>query len=398
LRVICIAPTRRTSGAAIYSKKLYSRIPSQIISGEDSISHLVNALALAGQRADLYHIQFEYRGFGGFGRSLLLLVVLSLVLGLRRPVVVTLHGILTRESLEGRSYKNLAFLAYFACLRLAAKLIDAIIVPSELMRTTLRQNFGVTNATVIPLGTDAPKLTSPKKPEASLVVSYGFVRPHKGIDLLIDAVAQVRKTHPDIKLTIVGGLARQEEAPYLDYLQRKVEQHSIASDVKFINRSLTDEEKESLFSEAVALVLPYTDRFVECSAVVHDFAGYGVPLICSEAPRFSELHDGFDCRKVNASPDMLAKAILTFLDNPVSGHRIAENLKLRVSSESWLVVAQLHLDLYARVCNFHEQGALVRDEARSRVQLTSIRFKKKRERPSETTLELAARHHESQRE
>jgi glycosyltransferase involved in cell wall biosynthesis len=349
--VASIAPTRQTSGAAIYSRKLYSRFPSQIISGEKSISKLITTLAR--QRADLYHIQFEYRGFGGFGRSLFLLVALSFGLGLRRPVVVTLHGILTRTSLEGRSYKDLVFLAYFVCVKLTAMLSDAIIVPSELMRATLRQIYGVTNTTVIPLGTDAPRFVSPRKPRPSYIVSYGFVRPHKGIDLLIEAVAQVRRFHSDIKLTIAGGLARQEEAPYLNYLKEKVEEYSMASNVEFVNRSLTEEEKSRLFSETVALVLPYTDRFIECSAVVHDFAGYGVPLICSEAPRFSELLDGFDCRKVNAAPDVLAQTILTLLHDPMFGYRIAENLKLRVDSESWTVVARLHLDLYARVCGAH---------------------------------------------
>jgi glycosyltransferase involved in cell wall biosynthesis len=353
---VCIAPTRRTSGAAIYSRKLYSRFPSQIISGEESVYKLITTLA--GQRADLYHIQFEYRGFGGFGRSLLLLVALSFALGLRRPVVVTLHGILTRTSLEGRSYKDLAFLAYFVCVKLTAILSAAIIVPSELMRVTLRQIYGVTNTSVIPLGTDEPKLVSFRKPSASYIVSYGFVRPHKGIELLIEAVAQVREFHSDVKLTIAGGLARQEEAPYLDYLKEKVEEYGMASSVEFVNRSLSEEEKSRLLSETVALVLPYTDKFVECSAVVHDFAGYGVALIVSGAPRFSELLDGFDCRKVNASPAMLAKTILALFDDPMSGHRIAENLRLRVNSESWTVVAKLHLDLYRKICRSQEQKSM----------------------------------------
>lgn len=311
--------------------------------------------ALVRQRADLYHIQFEYRGFGGFGRSLLLLVALSFVLGLRRPVVVTLHGIITRTSLEGKYYKDLAFLAYFVCVKLASKLTDVLIVPSELMRATLRQVYDVTNVTVIPLGTDAPVLMSPREPGASFIVSYGFVRPHKGIDILIDAIAMVRKTHSKIKLTIAGGLARQEEAGYLNYLRTKVEENGIASCVEFVDRSLSEEEKSKLLSETVAVVLPYTDKFVECSAVVHDFAGYGVPLICSEAPRFSELCDGFDCLKVKASPGVLANAILTLLDNPMMGHKIADNLKLRVNSESWNVVAGLHLNLYRRVCGFQER-------------------------------------------
>jgi glycosyltransferase involved in cell wall biosynthesis len=323
-----------------------------MISGEESISKLITTLI--GQRADLYHIQFEYRGFGGFGRSLLLLVALSFALGLRRPVVITLHGVLTRTSLEGRPYKDLAFLAYFVSVKLAAILSDAIIVPSELMRDTLRQIYGVTNTTVIPLGTDEPKLVNSGKHSASYIVSYGFVRPHKGIDLLIEAIAQVREFHSEIKLTIAGGLARQEEAPYLNYLKEKVEDYGIAPNVEFIDRSLSEEEKSRLLSETIALVLPYTDKFVECSAVVHDFAGYGVPLIVSEAPRFSELLDGFDCRKVKASPDTLAKTILALIDDPVSGHRIAENLKLRVNSQSWVVVAKLHLDLYQRICRSYD--------------------------------------------
>jgi glycosyltransferase involved in cell wall biosynthesis len=318
--------------------------------------------ALAGSPADIYHIQFEYRGFGGFGRSLFQLVALCFLLGLRRPVVITLHGILTQASLEGRHYKHFAIISYFMCIRLSAMLCHEIIVPSELMRATLKQVYGITNTTVIPLGTDSPFQINSGNSSASFIVFYGFVRPQKGLDLLIEAMVQIRRVRPELKLMIVGGLARQEEAPYLNHLGMKVERYGLASNVEFINRSLSEVEKRRLLSETVALVLPYTDSFLECSAVVHDFAGYGVPLICSDAPRFSELRDGFDCLKVKASPDLLARSILTLLEDGQFAHRLAENLRQRATAESWAVVARLHQDLYKRIRNLRRGDRALQSE------------------------------------
>lgn len=297
----------------------------------------------------LYHIQFEYRTFGGFAKSILLLPCLSLLLRIKRPVIVSLHGVITIDSLAGRRFKRLAYMLYLTGVKLTALFAEVIIVPNELMRTVLHSQYRVMNVAVIPLGIDPPPSKTKGNSNSSSLIFYGFVRPSKGVEKLILALDHVLTRYPNVKLTIAGGLSRQEEATYLCHLEEIVRKKKLDGHVEFISRFLGEDEKNRLFSQAAAIVLPYTDRFIESSGVVHDFACYGIPFICTRIPRFSELVDGFDCIKVDPTPIDIANAILKLLSSPELGPRLASNLRSRVNRESWDVVANKHLELYRAI-------------------------------------------------
>jgi len=344
-RIAAIAPTRSTSGAAIYSRKLYSRLPAEIIPGEKpALLVLRNAF---GHRVDAYHIQFEYRGFGGFAKSLISLVLLASILSLKRPVVLTFHGIVTPDGLQGRKLKKIVMLAYLASYKLAAHFSSLVVVHSAAMRSALGNHYGITKTVVVPIGTDPARSDVQKSSNPSNLVFYGFVRPGKGVENIILALKQIKR--PDTQLVICGGLARGEEAGYLAHLERSVTENSLDGQVKFINRSMTELEKLAYFSEALALVLPYTDRFVEASAVVHDFAGFATPIICSRTPRFAELIDGYDCIKVEPTPAQIAKAITVLQNDKALWTSLANNLLRKTTEESWEEVAKKHLEIYRSV-------------------------------------------------
>lgn len=346
MKILAIAPNRRT-GALLYSEKLYRRLPAQVVSGGDSILRLI--ARLSKNPPDVYHIQFEYRGFGNFARSLFVLTCLSLTLSRRRPVVITLHGLMVPESVSGRRLGQLSFLVFLASIRFAGHFATVLIVHSELMRRVLTQVYFIDKGVVIPHGTDCDELSVKlvKKPDS--VVFYGFIRPSKGIDVLIDAVRIVRETHPKTTLTVIGSIARADEAKYLGSLRQRVLQNELEKAVVFREGFTGVDERTRLIGENTVVVLPYTDRFVEVSGVVHDLAEYGVPVICSSTPRFSELSDEFDCLKVNSSPQDVAAAIIRIFEDEELRTRIGANLKLKAMTESWDSVAQRHLSLFSAV-------------------------------------------------
>jgi hypothetical protein len=94
------------------------------------------------------------------------------------------------------------------------------------------------------------------------------------------------------------------------------------------------------------LVLPYTDTFLEVSGVVHDFAGYGVSLICSKTPRFDELRNGFDCIKIQPTPSDLGESLSKLLGDTELREKLAGNLSRLARCESWEQVASSRLELY----------------------------------------------------
>ncbi len=347
MRIVAIAPVIRNTGAKIYSSKLYSYLRSEIIPSEYSLLKLISKSLHAP--ADVYHVQFEYRTFGNFLRSLSVLAALSVILRVRRPVVITLHGIVVPDSLQTRRFGWLYYLAFFATVKFVSLFASLFVVHSDLMKDILASRYRIHNVSMIPCGSDTGLQTRPATRTNNLVF-FGFIRPTKGIEKLIEALPSVHRFLPNVSLTVAGSLARPEEISYLQELHRKVEQNKLQNNVVFKNVSFGDvDERARIVRPATAIVLPYTDSFAEISAAVHDLADYGVPIICSNTPRFSELSDGFNCLKVDAAPTDLARAILRIFQDRQLWEHISSNLRLKAQHESWPIVAEQHMAAYRNV-------------------------------------------------
>jgi glycosyltransferase involved in cell wall biosynthesis len=343
LKLTAIIPFHR-SGAFLYSLKLYSRLPSRVVSTRRS---LIDAISNPSQRdTQLYHIQYEYRAFGGFFGSLVLLLVLAITLGLKSRVVVTLHGLIVYQSVANRRFGWLLAFAFFGFIRLTALFASSFIVHSELMKRVLNAKFGINKVVVIPHGTDSKEPYQRFAGKDDRILFFGFIRPSKGIENVIDALEIIRRTRPDVVMTIAGSIARSNEKSYLQSLQARVREKDLVNYVDFQTEFIDVERRSQLLRSSTVVVLPYTDLFVEVSGVVHDIAEYGVPIICSPIPRFSELVDGFDCLKVSPTSDELANAILRILTDCQLRSRLGTNLRLKAEQQSWDVVARRHVSLY----------------------------------------------------
>ena len=108
----------------------------------------------------------------------------------------------------------------------------------------------------------------PKRGELELLF-YGFVRPYKGLDLLIDAMA---KTSDDIHLTIAGEFWDGEEQ-----VRSRIQALGLEERVILRPRYHTDKETAELFACADVVVLPY--RNATGSGVVPLAYHYDKPVI-----------------------------------------------------------------------------------------------------------------------
>jgi glycosyltransferase involved in cell wall biosynthesis len=226
---------------------------------------------------------------------------------------------------------------------------SAFVVHSEEMRRTAETEYGLHDVFVIPLGSEpVPTVAGGPRPSHH-VVFFGFIRPEKGLEHLVGALPNLRVRIPDIRLTLAGSVVHADERGYLQTIRDLVQAEGLTENVRFLTKFLIDEEISELMRGASILALPYTDQFVEVSAIVHDLAGYGVPLICSKTPRFSELEDGVDCLKVAPESNELAEAIQRILTDPALAARLGEGLLRRSRLESWDMVGAKHLELYREV-------------------------------------------------
>lgn len=114
-----------------------------------------------------------------------------------------------------------------------------------------------------------PKGELPRRRKLEILF-YGFVRPYKGLDDLLDAMALLKGK--DIKLTIAGEFWGGEQET-----RKKIDDLALTQQIELRPRYHTDAETAELFSRADVVVLPY--RSATGSGVVPIAYHYNKPVI-----------------------------------------------------------------------------------------------------------------------
>ena len=183
----------------------------------------------------------------------------------------------------------------------------------------------------------APSLFSLERHPESFLLYFGRLDIyHKGIDTLLDAVAIVARSKPDVLLKIAG---RGSSAEEIAALARK---SGIERNVEVLG-AVDDAERDRLFATAVMQVMP--SRFEGFGLAAAEAMAAGVPLIASNAGSLPEVVDA-PRGGVLVPPDDpqgLADAIVRMLDDDAM--RVSLSLSARESARrfDWDRVAADHL-------------------------------------------------------
>lgn len=127
--------------------------------------------------------------------------------------------------------------------------------------------------------------------EQKVVVCFGFVQVHKGIDEVIVAINQLQSTLPDLHLYIVGGVHLEDvtSADYFYSLKRAVQEGRLEKKVHFIEGFVPEEVVDSYLQAADVIVMNYRSQYFEASGAVAKAMGSGTPVITSIAPPFARM-------------------------------------------------------------------------------------------------------------
>ncbi|MBR1851023.1 MAG: glycosyltransferase [Bacteroidales bacterium] len=109
-------------------------------------------------------------------------------------------------------------------------------------------------------------------PSSRYLLFFGFVRGYKGLDLLLQAMADKRLTDRNLKL-IVAGEFYDDPQPYLDQIQNL----GLADRVALFNDYIADNEVSNYFCAADAVVLPY--RSATQSGITQIAMHFAKPMI-----------------------------------------------------------------------------------------------------------------------
>lgn len=232
------------------------------------------------------------------------LVILMLLRAMtRRPAVVALcHNVLPHER------RMLDRLLSAAVLRN----VDAAIVHSAKEATTLNDVAPDTPAHHLelpefgPVAHNYPAGDAVGKDAERVVLFFGFVRPYKGLEHLIEAMALLDR-RLDVSLVVAGEF--WEPRPRYDQLIRDLQ---LGDRVRVVDRYISDAEVPEVFAAADVAVLPYVEATQ--SAVVRLAFANGTPVISTDVGGISEVvaHGRNGLLVPPRSPDALAKAIETY--------------------------------------------------------------------------------------
>ncbi len=155
---------------------------------------------------------------------------------------------------------------------------------------------------------------------------FGFVRPYKGLEYLIQALPHVRK-QIDAHLLVVGEFWSSPQ-----FYEEYAREFGVEGAITFVNRYVPNEELQPYFDAADVVVLPYISATQ--SGVVQLAFGFGKPVITTRVGGLHEVvQDGVNGLIVPPQDEhALAEAIVRFYQQQLAGSMTTE---VRRSASQW---------------------------------------------------------------
>jgi glycosyltransferase involved in cell wall biosynthesis len=234
----------------------------------------------------------------------------------------------------------------FSALAAAYRRMDAVFVLGEQSRLELIRTWAdIRRVEVIPHGDEAifrPEGLPPPEACPPRVLFFGTWSRHKGLDLLLDAFALVRRSVPTADLVLAGAVGKDVD---FDGLARRA---VAVGGVELRPRYIPAAEVRDLMGSSRVVVAPYA--VANQSGVVHIAQTFGRPVVATAVGDLVEVvrHGETGFLVPPGDPVALAANLEQLLLEPAEAARLGRNAKRRVrESSSWRDVAERVVTVYA---------------------------------------------------
>jgi glycosyltransferase involved in cell wall biosynthesis len=295
--------------------------------------------------ADLLVIQHEFGIYGGESGEYLL----DFVDGLKIPFIVTFHTVLSKPDPKQRYIMNkLALLSYKVVTMAQNTVIDLI------------STYGIPLSKIEVIHHGVPYVKTGSREELkeeyglekrSIISTFGFLSPGKGIEYGIEAMRTVADRHPEALYMIWGKthpvVKKETGEVYREKLIDLVAELGLNYNIKFIDRLLTQEEViESLVMSDIYMT-PYLGKDQAVSGTLAYGVGYG-RVIISTPYRYAEemLADERGLLIGFKDSSTLASCILQLLNNPQQKYEMEARTLLLGQTMMWSEIAKHYAHLF----------------------------------------------------
>jgi glycosyltransferase involved in cell wall biosynthesis len=255
-------------------------------------------------------------------------------------------GVLARASLERLE-------------RLAARFADVVVtVHDPYARELVALGIPAEKTIVVMNSLDERLLPSPKPPlhEPFRIVYHGTLTPHYGVDLLVEATAQIVERGLDARVEIIG------EGDSLPKLRARVATLGLSDRVAIDGRFLPHRSVlERINGASVGVVpnLPIPLNRFALSSKLFEYVVLGVPVVSAALPTLQEYFSDQEVRFFEpGSAESLADALLAVSQDPHAASLRAERARRRYASYRWEVNRQRYVGILDRLSSGNASGPL----------------------------------------
>lgn len=294
---------------------------------------------------DIINLQHEFGLYGGEAGS----HILYLLENLKKPIVTTLHTVL--------KYPNEDQLKV---LQEINRNSSYLVVQSEKAFSMLSEVYSIPAEKIrfIPHGAhDVQFLDTTyykdkfQLAEKKVLLTFGLLSPGKGVEDVINSLAEVVKTNPDTAYIILGAthphVKKQYGEAYRNSLENLVKKHGLENNVIFINRFVNTEELLEFLLMSDIYISPYhnmeqivsgtlTYALASGKAVISTPYWYAEELLKNDRGILYEPHN----------VESLSNAITDLLNDENKRNRLRRNAYESGRKMIWSEVAKNYYDLF----------------------------------------------------
>lgn len=257
-----------------------------------------------------------------------------------RPLVVTIHDLAFLRLPQYFTVHGLRF--HERGLHIARDEADVVIVPSRFVADELiTEGFEPGRVHVARHGMNPPGARDDADVTAAVarlgidgryLLFVGTLEPRKGVDTLVEAFRQVRRTHRDVRLVVVGargwGKPPDLDRPGVVHLGH-----------------VSDDDLDALYRRADALVYP--SHYEGFGLPALEAMARGCPVVTSSASSLPEVVGDAGLLVDPGRPDHLAAAVGGLLDNDDLRARLGEAGRHRAAEFAWSESVDAHRAAFA---------------------------------------------------
>jgi len=321
---VCLYTNKETKNPKIKGLKFYPFYGNLFSS---SFKTIIGIKYILGSIFSVFHARisgYTIVHFHIFYTNILVFFNLLLVKLLLGKVVLTIHDV---SSFVGDKESS-------TIIKWIYKFTDLILTHNEFSKTEILKisSFYSTKLKIVPHGNYIPfieiekdKLVSRAKlsiPEnKKVLLFFGMIKKVKGLEVLLKALTEVKKKHPDILLVIAGKVWENDFTLYQEIINANNLQDFCLLHTKFIPQ----EDVAHYYCASDLVVLPY--KKIYQSGVLVMTLSYGKPALVSDLPPLKEvvtdMENAFLFQTENSTS--LAKKINLILLDPEKLEQVRKN-------------------------------------------------------------------------